>query len=233
MPTDSPIIEVNNLVRKFGDRAVLNNISFNVHRGETVVIMGSSGCGKSTLLRHLIGSMKPTSGFVKLFDEEITTMKERELERVRLRFGMLFQSGALLASLTVGENVALPLLQHTIKSPDEIEEILIRQTPVTDDRQVGADTAGRPDVRSRNQMAARARRLGPGHEERSPLPWIAFDVGHGDSVGWGKGPAVGMAIGGPLLEVRRDGTEGFFFVADLHSASVDLLDLALRLRDGP
>ncbi len=118
------IIEVNNLVRKFGDRAVLDEISFNVHRGETLVIMGGSGCGKSTLLRHMIGSMKPTSGSVRLFGEEITGMKEREIERVRLRFGMLFQSGALLASLTVGENVALPLLQHTNKSPDEIEQIV-------------------------------------------------------------------------------------------------------------
>jgi phospholipid/cholesterol/gamma-HCH transport system ATP-binding protein len=124
MPTDSTIIEVEHLVRKFGDRIVLDNISFNVHRGETVVIMGGSGCGKSTLLRHMIGSMKPTSGLVKLFGEEITAMKERELERVRLRFGMLFQSGALLASQTVGENVALPLLQHTDKSPDEIEQIV-------------------------------------------------------------------------------------------------------------
>src|SRR6058998_976171 len=118
------IIEVNHLVRRFGDRAVLDGISFNVHRGETLVIMGGSGCGKSTLLRHMIGSMKPTSGSVKLFGEEITGMKERELESVRLRFGMLFQSGALLASLTVGENVALPLLQHTNKSPDEIEQIV-------------------------------------------------------------------------------------------------------------
>src|SRR2546423_15373153 len=118
------IIEVTKLVRKFGDRTVLDEISFNVHRGETVVIMGGSGCGKATLLRHMIGSMKPTSGFVKLFGEEITAMKERELERVRLRFGMLFQSGALLASQTVGENVALPLLQHTDKSPDEIEQIV-------------------------------------------------------------------------------------------------------------
>jgi phospholipid/cholesterol/gamma-HCH transport system ATP-binding protein len=124
MPADSPIIQVESLVRKFGDRTVLDNISFNVHCGETLVIMGGSGCGKSTLLRHMIGSMKPTSGFVKLFGEEITAMKERELERVRLRFGMLFQSGALLASQTVGENVALPLLQHTDKSPDEIEQIV-------------------------------------------------------------------------------------------------------------
>ena len=103
---------------------MINDISFSVHRGETLVIMGSSGCGKSTLLRHMIGSMKPTSGSVRLFGEPITTMNEREIARVRIRFGMLFQSGALLASLTVGENVALPLLQHTDKSPDEIEGIV-------------------------------------------------------------------------------------------------------------
>jgi phospholipid/cholesterol/gamma-HCH transport system ATP-binding protein len=119
-----PIIEVVDLVREFGDRTVLRDISFNVHRGETLVIMGGSGCGKSTLLRHMIGSMKPTSGSVKIFGEDVTTMNEREIERVRRRFGMLFQSGALLASLTVGENVALPLLQHTDKSADEIEQIV-------------------------------------------------------------------------------------------------------------
>jgi phospholipid/cholesterol/gamma-HCH transport system ATP-binding protein len=122
--TGEAIIEVADLTRKFGDRTVLNEIFFNVYRGETLVIMGGSGCGKSTLLRHMIGSMKPTSGSVKIFGEEITTMSEREIGRVRQRFGMLFQSGALLASLTVGENVALPLFQHTEKSADEIEEVV-------------------------------------------------------------------------------------------------------------
>src|SRR5947207_12346751 len=121
---DAPVIEVVDLVRKFGDRAVINDISFNVRRGETLVIMGGSGCGKSTLLRHIIGSMKPTSGSVKIFGEEITAMNEREIEAVRKPFGILFQSGALLASLTVGENVALPLEQHSGKAPDEIEEVV-------------------------------------------------------------------------------------------------------------
>src|ERR1700739_3463729 len=120
----APVIEVDHLVRKFGDRTVLNDISFNVRRGETLVIMGGSGCGKSTLLRHIIGSMKPTAGSVKIFGQEITGMNEREIANVRKRFGMLFQSGALLASLTVGENVALPLVQHTELSEDQIEEIV-------------------------------------------------------------------------------------------------------------
>src|SRR5438045_6816971 len=121
---EAPIIEVVDLVRRFGDRTVLNDISFNVHRGELFVIMGGSVGGKCTLLRHMIGSMKPTSGSVKIFGEEIAAMKESEIGRVRQRFGMLFQSGALLASLTVGENVSLPLFQHTERSADEIEEIV-------------------------------------------------------------------------------------------------------------
>jgi len=112
MSAEVPVIEVTDLVREFPGRRVLNGLSFKVMKGDTMIIMGGSGCGKSTLLRHIIGSMQPTSGSIKLFGEEITGMNEKELARIRRRFGMLFQSGALLQSLTVGENVALPIIEH-------------------------------------------------------------------------------------------------------------------------
>jgi phospholipid/cholesterol/gamma-HCH transport system ATP-binding protein len=127
MPDFPVVVEVTDLFRKFGNRTVIDGISLKVHRGETLVIMGGSGCGKSTLLRHIIGVMKPTAGSVKIFDEEITTMNVREIDAVRRRFGMLFQSGALLASLTVGENVALPLLQHTVMSAEEIQDTVTQK----------------------------------------------------------------------------------------------------------
>jgi phospholipid/cholesterol/gamma-HCH transport system ATP-binding protein len=124
-PEADPIIEVRDVVKKFGPRPVLNGVSFRVFRGETLVIMGGSGCGKSTLLRHLIGSLKPDAGSIRIFGEEITGLSESEMDRIRRRFGMLFQSGALLQSLTVGENVALPIQEHS-RVDDAIVELMIK-----------------------------------------------------------------------------------------------------------
>jgi len=107
------VVRVVNLLKRFGDRAVLRNVNLEVYPGETTVIMGSSGCGKSTLLRHMIGSMWPDEGYVELFGQNLWQLDVEQLDAVRKRFGILFQSGALFNSMTVGENVALPLTEHT------------------------------------------------------------------------------------------------------------------------
>ncbi len=91
----------------------MNGVSFDVPRGQTLVVMGPSGCGKTTLLRHLVGSMSPTSGHVELLGKNLNELDETSLEKLRLDFGILFQSGALFNSMTVAENVALPLKEHT------------------------------------------------------------------------------------------------------------------------
>ena len=124
-PDTAPVIEVRDLVKTLGQRRVLDGISFQVRRGETLVIMGGSGCGKSTVLRHLIGSLKPDAGSIRIFGEEITSMTDRELDAIRRRFGVLFQSGALLQSLTVGENVALPIQEHS-DLDDGIVDLMIK-----------------------------------------------------------------------------------------------------------
>ena len=110
---DDPVIRVVDLVKRFGDREVLKGVSFEVYPRETLVIMGGSGCGKSTLLKHIIGSMWPDQGHVELLGRRIENLDEHDLDEVRKRFGILFQSGALFNSMTVGENVALPLREHT------------------------------------------------------------------------------------------------------------------------
>jgi len=116
MPTEtkkSPVIEVHQAVKSFGAQCVLADINLDVYPGEIMVVMGGSGCGKSTLLRLLIGSLEPDRGSIKLFGQEITTLEEKQLDEVRKKFGILFQSGALFNSLSVGENVALLLTEHT------------------------------------------------------------------------------------------------------------------------
>ncbi len=113
MATTSPLIEVENLDAWYGRRRVLHDIDFSVAPGEIRVIMGGSGSGKSTLLRHLLGLQRPYRGSVRLFGIDLGTASERELADVRRRIGVSFQGGALLTSLSVGENVALPLREHT------------------------------------------------------------------------------------------------------------------------
>jgi phospholipid/cholesterol/gamma-HCH transport system ATP-binding protein len=108
-----PVIVTQDLVKAFGSQTVLSGVNLEVKPGETLVIMGGSGCGKSTLLRLLIGSLQPTGGRIALFGEDLSSLDEDGLDKVRKRFGILFQSGALFQSMTLAENVALPLEEHT------------------------------------------------------------------------------------------------------------------------
>jgi len=120
-----PVIVVRNLMKRFGDQVVLSDLSLDVRRGETMVIMGGSGSGKSTTLRLLIGSITPDGGSVHMFGEDVGALDEEGLNRLRRRFGILFQSGALFNSMTVAENVALPLQEHT-ELPRNIIDITVK-----------------------------------------------------------------------------------------------------------
>ncbi len=120
----TPVVRVVDLVKRFADWSVLDGVNLDVMPGETMVVMGPSGCGKSTLLRHMIGSMWPDAGRAELFGRDLGKLGEAELDQIRKRFGILFQSGALFNSMSVGENVALPLREHTNLDSDTIDIIV-------------------------------------------------------------------------------------------------------------
>ena len=115
------MIRFDNVVKKFDGREVLAGVSFTVAKGEVLALVGPSGTGKSVTLKHLVGLLSPTEGSVWLEDTEISFARGKTLEAVRARIGYLFQGGALLGWLTVGENVALPLRERTGLSDDEID----------------------------------------------------------------------------------------------------------------
>ena len=116
-----PIIEVRDLKKVFGNQVVLDGLNLDILRGETLVVMGGSGCGKSTFLRMLIGSIPPTEGTITMLGRRIDEIDEAALNEVRQHFGILFQSGALFQSMTLAQNVALPLEEHTDLDPTIID----------------------------------------------------------------------------------------------------------------
>jgi len=115
------VITVEDLTKSFNGNLVLDKLCVHIEEGETVVVIGRSGCGKSVLLKHIVGLVKPDSGHVIVKGQDITRLSERQLDQVRKHFGVLFQGSALFDSLTVAENVAFGLVQHTRMSRKEIE----------------------------------------------------------------------------------------------------------------
>ncbi|MCA8945022.1 MAG: ATP-binding cassette domain-containing protein [Planctomycetes bacterium] len=121
---DEVVVAFSGVCKNLGGRQILDELSFEVKRGETFVIIGYSGTGKSVTLRHMVGLMPPDDGSIRIEGDEITTMSRRELELMRRKFGVLFQSGALIAWLTLFENVELPLVEHTKMSKKKRAEIV-------------------------------------------------------------------------------------------------------------
>ena len=120
----NPLVEFKNVKKRFAHLVVLDGVSFQVERGESVVVIGASGSGKSVMLKHIVGLLRPDDGEVFYDGTRIDTLAEKEIMPIRRRCGFLFQMGALFDSLTVGENIAFPLQEHTKKPKDEIAQIV-------------------------------------------------------------------------------------------------------------
>lgn len=119
-----PVIEVRGLTMAYGERTIQRDLAFTVNRGDIFIIMGGSGCGKSTLLRHLIGLQRPAAGAVAYDGIDFWSAAPEERQRIMRRFGVLYQSGALWSSMTLAENVALPLEEYGNFSTAEIAELV-------------------------------------------------------------------------------------------------------------
>lgn len=124
MTAPTPHIEVENLTMAYGERIIQRELNFTINRGDIFIIMGGSGCGKSTLLRHLVGLMPPAKGRILYQARDFWQVGEEERRALMQRIGVLYQSGALWSSMTLAENVALPLGEFTRLSKEEIEEVV-------------------------------------------------------------------------------------------------------------
>jgi phospholipid/cholesterol/gamma-HCH transport system ATP-binding protein len=125
-PSDpTPVISVRDLRVRYGEREILHGLNFDVLPGETMVVIGGSGSGKSTLLRTLVGLERPSAGEVRVRGMDITKASASEMDAIRKRIGLAFQGGALIGSLSVGENIALPLLEHTTLEPSTVD-VMVR-----------------------------------------------------------------------------------------------------------
>jgi phospholipid/cholesterol/gamma-HCH transport system ATP-binding protein len=125
-------VEFRGVKKSYGPKNVLRGVDLQVYRGEVLVILGGSGTGKSVTLRHILGLEAPDEGRVLIEEEDITDLPEEELYRVRKKFGMLFQSGALFDSMTVFENIAFPLREHTDMSEEEIARAVREKLELVD-----------------------------------------------------------------------------------------------------
>ena len=128
------LIELRDVSKRFGRLVVLNGVSLSIEEGQSLVVIGASGSGKSVMLKHIVGLLTPDDGEVWYDGQRVDELSDRQLDKVREQFGFLFQMGALFDSLTVEDNVAFPVVEHTKKSTDEIRKLVAEKL-----RMVGLD----------------------------------------------------------------------------------------------
>jgi len=156
------LIELKNIHKRFGRLVVLDGVNLSIPAGQSLVVIGASGSGKSVMLKHIVGLLKPDAGEVHFEDQRIDALSERKLAKVRLKFGFLFQMGALFDSMTVADNVGFPLVEHSTKTPTEIVEIARQKLAMVGLPDVGKKMPGELSGGQKKRVAlARAIALNP------------------------------------------------------------------------
>jgi phospholipid/cholesterol/gamma-HCH transport system ATP-binding protein len=125
--TQTPIVEIDGLTMQFGAQTVLREITLSLGRGETVAVIGESGCGKTVLLKTIVGLLKPTVGQIRFDGKDLNKLAGDDLVKARMRMGFVFQNAGLFDSMTIGQNVAFPIRQHTKMPDEEVREVVLRR----------------------------------------------------------------------------------------------------------
>ncbi|HEX4797369.1 MAG TPA: ABC transporter ATP-binding protein [Humisphaera sp.] len=214
------LIELRKVSKRFGRLVVFDNVDLSVAEGQSLVLVGASGTGKSVLLKHIVGLLRPDSGEVWFDGKRIDQLSERELVPIRTQFGFLFQMGALFDSMTVEENVAFPLVEHTTKTREEIDRLV--------DQKLGM--VGLPETRKKLPA-----QLSGGQRKRVALARaIAMDprVVLYDEPTTGLDPIRSDVINELILKLKKEMKITSVIVThDMHSA-FKVGDRIIMLRDG-
>lgn len=219
-PTTWPLINFNHVSMWFGERKVLDNVSFNVHRGQTLCILGRSGVGKSVSLRILLGFLKPQVGSIRFDGKEINRYTEEEMNEVRKRITMVFQNGALFDSLTVRENVAFPLRERGGQEEDQVQQIVDRLLGL-----VGAEDAA--DALPASLSTGRKRAVAIARALASQPEVVLYD-----EPTTMVDPIIARRLGGLILRLREQ--VGFTAIVVTHDMrfAERLADTVLFLHEG-